>query len=611
MFCVQVCARFVGFWFSFVTIRPIRLVFKKRRCYRGLSFTFSISSMVPKLPVNIGLAVLFLFSLMAAVTAQNWTGPTNISEFNLVRVGTKLYSVAGSNIRFELWSIDISQAITLANANWTDLSVPVNGSTFLAPYNEGVAFPANDGISFFSGAGNDGTADDTSSLVEYNSQTDTWSIPYLWGKEPAPRKQHAAEPTSDGEVWFFGGEGIDFQNPSNPPTYFNQFYRLFTTTNKYDVPALETTAEPAARYQHTMTAVGDRLFVLGGISCYQNITSGDWQLFTASFGEALVFDTVFLRWESADTSGDIPASRTGHSAVAAPDGQSVVVYGGLLTVNNRTVTGDVYVLDTCNMVWTNQLVSGNAIAPRTAHAAIRLGNQMLIMNGLGNLNGSEIFLNDAGIIDLVQWAWVYNYTPPTDLINGWSVNPNPNCTYVFPSSSFNSSTNSSSAVGPAQSSNSSGGSSLFGLFALLALAGIPAYVFYRRRKRSRTPVAYWVPGATSHELGTYPPGRGAGGAEGAAASTGNADYPLFVYTPRPNTMARSSGPASAPSASPFRDEPDLDADEPVQDGVATQRHKRVWDQVRGLSQPGSDGWNYDDDAPLTGKTNNKGWARLE
>lgn len=32
---------------------------------------------------------------------------------------------------------------------------------------------------------------------------------------------------------------------------------------------------------------GDRLFVLGGISCYQNVTTGSWQLFTASFADVL------------------------------------------------------------------------------------------------------------------------------------------------------------------------------------------------------------------------------------------------------------------------------------------------------------------------------------
>lgn len=45
---------------------------------------------------------------------------------------------------------------------------------------------------------------------------------------------------------------------------FNQFYRLFTNSTmlKYDVPALETTAEPAARYEHTMTAMYGFLYLL-------------------------------------------------------------------------------------------------------------------------------------------------------------------------------------------------------------------------------------------------------------------------------------------------------------------------------------------------------------
>lgn len=82
-----------------------------------------------------------------------------------------------------------------------------------------MAFPASDGISFFAGAGNDGIVDDTSSLVEYNSKTDIWSIPYIWGKVPSPRKLHAAEPVSDGEVWFFGGESLGVQNATTSVTF--------------------------------------------------------------------------------------------------------------------------------------------------------------------------------------------------------------------------------------------------------------------------------------------------------------------------------------------------------------------------------------------------------
>ncbi|RUP49269.1 hypothetical protein BC936DRAFT_142905, partial [Jimgerdemannia flammicorona] len=293
-----------------------------------------------------------------------------------------------------------------------------------------------------------------------------------------------------------------------------------------------------------------------------------------------------------------------------PDGFSVALYGGILTTNDFIVTGSMYVLNTCAMKWRYQQVNGTEIAPRGGHAAIRLGNLMLIMNGYG---ANRTYLNDAGIVDLVNWVWLDSYTPPADLTAGWSA-ATANCSFDFSSqtlipnttASVGSTQTSTSTPTPQSASSNGGGSSLFGLFALLALAGIPAYVIYRRRKRSRTPVPYWVPGSASHELGAFPPTGGAG------ASATNNNYPLFVYSPRPNTMKGGAEPAGAnKTATPYRFDQDMDGpDEPVQDGVATQRHKKLWEQVRGLSEPDQEGWSYEDDQPLTGKANKQGWARL-
>lgn len=66
----------------------------------------------------------------------------------------------------------------------------------------------------------------------------------------------------------------------------------------------------------------------------------------------------------------------------APDGKSIVVFGGL----NTSATGfdssqDVFVLDTCTLSWSKPEVSGDAPVARAGHGAITYGQYMLVMLG--------------------------------------------------------------------------------------------------------------------------------------------------------------------------------------------------------------------------------------
>ena len=71
------------------------------------------------------------------------------------------------------------------------------------------------------------------------------------------------------------------------------------------------------------------------------------------------------------------------SATAAPDGKSIVVYGGLNTSSTDTFdsSSDVFVLDTCNLEWSKPDVGGDAPAPRADHGAVTYGNYMVLLYG--------------------------------------------------------------------------------------------------------------------------------------------------------------------------------------------------------------------------------------
>lgn len=80
---------------------------------------------------------------------------------------------------------------------------------------------------------------------------------------------------------------------------------------------------------------------------------------------------LFLRWLRS------------FSAVAAPDGTSIVVFGG----HNPNATEfapsqDVFLLDTCTLKWSKPTVGGNLPAARAGHQAVTYGNYMLVMLGI-------------------------------------------------------------------------------------------------------------------------------------------------------------------------------------------------------------------------------------
>lgn len=67
--------------------------------------------------------------------------------------------------------------------------------------------------------------------------------------------------------------------------------------------------------------------------------------------------------------------------ILAPDGHSLVMFGGFSTSNASIIFDDVWVFDTCYLSWQKQAISGTAPAGRAGHSAVRVGNYMIIVGG--------------------------------------------------------------------------------------------------------------------------------------------------------------------------------------------------------------------------------------
>ena len=115
---------------------------------------------------------------------------------------------------------------------------------------------------------------------------------------------------------------------------------------------------PSARGGSTLTAVGSKLYLIGGASPDGVCSEG-----------VVTFDLETKRWSSSKKAGgEAPSGMTGHSAVAF--GDAVYVFGGIKTTSHDFESfDDVFILDTKAFAWTKAKTEGPKPSPRNSHTA--------------------------------------------------------------------------------------------------------------------------------------------------------------------------------------------------------------------------------------------------
>jgi hypothetical protein len=182
---------------------------------------------------------------------------------------------------------------------------------------------------------------------------------------------------------FFGGNNFDAVN------------ELFS----FDVNRREWSrikpegAPPSKRYGHASVATNDgRMIVFGG---YNGSFLNDVHELTLGGGA-----DEPPRWRCVATSGTSPTPRDGHSAVLAPDGRTLLVYGGF---DGETQLGDLHALDIHTFAWAAidcapaaaapdgaasdagasaaDATAGGTPPPRYLHCAVACDDGMLVYGG--------------------------------------------------------------------------------------------------------------------------------------------------------------------------------------------------------------------------------------
>ncbi|MDZ8050749.1 MAG: kelch repeat-containing protein [Aulosira sp. ZfuVER01] len=120
-------------------------------------------------------------------------------------------------------------------------------------------------------------------------------------------------------------------------------------------------------------------------------------------------------WKNRPTQGNSPHPRYGHSAIVYQN--SIIIFGG---ENNETgeTFNDIHLLDLETWTWMQPQVWGDIPTSRSFHTAVLAEDKMLIWGGYQEAkDGGYIFSDiDVHILNLQTWQWSHvtpNGTPPT------------------------------------------------------------------------------------------------------------------------------------------------------------------------------------------------------
>lgn len=137
-------------------------------------------------------------------------------------------------------------------------------------------------------------------------------------------------------------------------------------------------AQPPPRAFHAAAALGERLYVFGGHRFLKDAA----RLHT--YGDMWALDTRTWEWRRCGEQADgqparAPCARDRAALVPAPDGASLLLYGGADASNRRL--DDLWLFDSEHETWTEISSVGPRPRPRCSATLCALPNRLLLFGG--------------------------------------------------------------------------------------------------------------------------------------------------------------------------------------------------------------------------------------
>jgi N-acetylneuraminic acid mutarotase len=142
---------------------------------------------------------------------------------------------------------------------------------------------------------------------------------------------------------------------------------------------------------HTMTLVGNNIFVFGGCDS------------RACFNELYVFDADSFHWSTPHVVGELPAPLRAMTCTAV--GKKLVIFGG---GDGPAYFNDVYVLDTVNFRWQRPRVLGDrSPSARRAHTACLYKSGIYVFGGGDGVRAlNDVWRLDVADMNKLSWNLV-------------------------------------------------------------------------------------------------------------------------------------------------------------------------------------------------------------
>ncbi|XP_039069408.1 RING finger protein B-like isoform X2 [Hibiscus syriacus] len=232
----------------------------------------------------------------------------------------------------------------------------------------------------FGGYGKDNCQ--TNQVHVFDTAKKTWSQPVMKGTLPRARDSHSCT-TVDDNLFVFGG--TDGMKP------LKDLHILETCTDTWICPSVRGEG-PEAREGHSAAVVGKRLFIFGG--CGKSSDSND----EIYYNDLYILNTETFVWKRAQTSGNQPSARDGHTCSSWKN--KIIVIGG--EDARDYYLSDVHILDADTLAWKQLTTSGQILPPRAGHSTIAFGKNLIVFGGFSD---AQNLYNDLYMLDVETGLW--------------------------------------------------------------------------------------------------------------------------------------------------------------------------------------------------------------
>lgn len=226
-------------------------------------------------------------------------------------------------------------------------------------------------------------------IVYYDTEGKTFSQPAIRGDKVPNFSRHTSALVGN-RIFVFGG--FDGHGTNFHLSIFDPYARMWT-----NVPNSQLRGTlPVSRTNHAAAAVGKKMYIFGGNN---NNEAGMYQV----LDDLSVLDTETMIWSKAKTTGDVPCARSGHTLTAI--GNKLYLFGGGVWNESEGWVhkfNDLHVLNTETMSWSKPVCSGN-VESSTFPISFNVGRYLFIFGGGSKPN--HCVTNDLYVLDTASYHW--------------------------------------------------------------------------------------------------------------------------------------------------------------------------------------------------------------